>query len=195
MDYIPSNRFDNWADLRPVGWVVPNQITAGTLSTANITDDYVYWWPLVVGKNDLRISKLAINVSTAVNDTVKMGIYDTARGLCMPGDLIHNFGSASCNAIALAELNAPGTAGYITLKAGQLYWIACTVGTDTPAYYAATARMIPLGQIDTTPQYTATCWKDGMPHEDGLPASATPANLSRGDTSGFALMYVHTSAL
>ena len=193
MEYIPSNRLDNWADLRPVGWVVPNQITAGSLSTAAITDDCVYWFPLVVGKNDLKITKLAINVSVAVNDTVKMGIYDTARGQCMPGNLIHDFGSASCNAIALAELTAPG--GEITLKAGVLYWIALSVGTDTTAYYAATSRMIPIGQIDTTPHYTGTCWKDGQPHEDGLPASATPAKLSKGDTAGFVLMYVSASAL
>lgn len=118
-----------------------NSINCTALTTLQLTANRVYYLPFLAIK-DMRVTAIAVYVSTATSSTTSVGIYTTSN--YRPSTLL---GSVSFDT---SSTGLKTSSVSITLNARNLYWFGLA-STSTP-----TLRAIPVGGITTLLGIVAT---------------------------------------
>ncbi|MEM1672172.1 MAG: hypothetical protein QXT86_08990 [Archaeoglobaceae archaeon] len=142
-------------------YVVPYAIGGAAATTLALTSGRTYWIPIFVDRN-VRITQVAINVTTASAGTHQVGIYSS------------NERGEPTNRLIMWDFNT-GTTGLRTSTVGlpytlqpNIYWIAWAAGSGATVRAVAltSARSLALPSLGTA---NLTCW---FTSGNTLPATA-----------------------
>jgi len=184
----------NPQDIRKAAnFIVPNALTAGTLSTGAVAADRYYWYPLIVGNNDLVLTHIGVALSVAASAGKKgrAAIYsDCGNRVFEPYDLLYDCGEFAIDVTGFTGVNIHSTFGeYITLQRNTLYWVAFALEEAVTAYYKATATLLSIcvaGSAISTPK---TAWRASRAYATGFPSNATSV-AALTDDAGYMLVGV-----
>lgn len=161
---------------RAANFIIPNSLTAGTLSTGVIPADRYYWYPLIVGNNDLVLTHIGIAITVAASAGKKgiAAIYsDSGDRVFEPCDLLYDCGEFAIDITGFTGVRMQTKFGqYVTLQRNTLYWVAFALEEAVTAYYKPTATLLSICVAGGAIGAPRTAWRASRAFATGFPSNA-----------------------